>query len=116
MAEDGGARGASGASGASRASGGGDEFAVIVEGIKKYYYMGDDVVKAADGVDLSILKGEYVSIMGPSGSGKTTIFNLVGGLDKPTEGRIFIDKTDISKLDAYELAWLRCRKIGYIFQ
>jgi len=87
-----------------------------VEGVKKYYYMGDEVVKAADGVDLSIVKGEYVSIMGPSGSGKTTIFNLVGGLDKPTEGRIFIDKTDVSKLDAYELAWLRCRKIGYIFQ
>ena len=95
---------------------GGDELAVIVEGVKKYYYMGDEVVKAADGVDLSIVKGEYVSIMGPSGSGKTTIFNLVGGLDKPTEGRIFIDKTDVSKLDAYELAWLRCRKIGYIFQ
>jgi putative ABC transport system ATP-binding protein len=93
-----------------------EEFAVIVEGVRKFYYMGDSVVKAADGVDLSIRRGEYVSIMGPSGSGKTTIFNLVGGLDRPTEGRIFIDRTDISKLDAYELAWLRCRKIGYIFQ
>ncbi len=99
-----------------KATGDGDEYAVIVEGLKKYYYLGDTVVKASDGVDMGILKGEYVSIMGPSGSGKTTIFNLVGGLDRPTEGRIFIDKTDISKLDAYELAWLRCRKIGYIFQ
>jgi len=93
-----------------------DELAVIVEGAKKYYYMGSEVVKALDGIDLQIRKGEYVSIMGPSGSGKTTLFNVVGGLTKPTEGRVFIDKTDISKLDANELAWLRCRKIGYIFQ
>ena len=93
-----------------------EQFAVIAEGVKKYYYLGGMTVKAADGIDLGIKKGEYVSIMGPSGSGKTTLFNMVGGLDKPTEGRIFIDRTDISKLDAYELAWLRCRKIGYIFQ
>jgi len=92
------------------------EFAVIVEGVKKYYYMGTEVVKALDGVDLEIRRGEYISIMGPSGSGKTTLFNIVGGMDKPTSGRVFIDRTDISKLDAYELAWLRCRKIGYIFQ
>jgi len=93
-----------------------EQYAVLVEGVKKYYYMGGTTVKASDGVDLAIKRGEYVSIMGPSGSGKTTLFNMVGGLDKPTEGRIYIDKTDISKLDAYELAWLRCRKIGYIFQ
>jgi putative ABC transport system ATP-binding protein len=74
------------------------------------------VVRAVDGVDLTIKKGEYVSIMGPSGSGKTTLFNIVGGLTKPTEGTVYIDRTDISKLDASELAWLRCRKIGYIFQ
>ena len=54
--------------------------------------------------------------MGPSGSGKTTLFNMIGGLDKPTAGSVFIDEIDISQLDAYELAWLRCRKIGYIFQ
>jgi putative ABC transport system ATP-binding protein len=93
-----------------------EQYAVLVEGVKKYYHLGGTVVKASDGVDLAIKRGEYVSIMGPSGSGKTTLFNMVGGLDKPTEGRIFIDKTDISRLDAYELAWLRCRKIGYIFQ
>jgi len=93
-----------------------DQLAVIVEGAKKHYYMGGEVVKALDGVDVQIRKGEYVSIMGPSGSGKTTLFNVVGGLTKPTAGRVFIDKTDISKLDATELAWLRCRKIGYIFQ
>ena len=92
------------------------QYAVIVEGVKKYYYMGSEVVKALDGVDLEIKRGEYISIMGPSGSGKTTLFNVVGGLDKPTSGRVFIDRTDIAKLDAYELAWLRCRKVGYIFQ
>jgi putative ABC transport system ATP-binding protein len=78
--------------------------------------MGDEVVKALDGIDLEIRRGEYVSIMGPSGSGKTTLFNVVGGLTKPTSGQVFIDKTDISRLAAGELAWLRCRKIGYIFQ
>ncbi len=82
----------------------------------RHYTMGDETVKALDGVDLDIGRGEYVSIVGPSGSGKTTLFNLIGGLDKPTEGSVFIDGVDISQLDAYELAWLRCRKIGYIFQ
>jgi putative ABC transport system ATP-binding protein len=82
----------------------------------RYYTMGDETVKALDGVNLDVGRGEYVSIVGPSGSGKTTLFNLIGGLDKPTEGNVFIDGVDISQLDAYELAWLRCRKIGYIFQ
>jgi putative ABC transport system ATP-binding protein len=54
--------------------------------------------------------------MGPSGSGKSTLFNAIGGLDKPTSGKVFIDTVDIAQLDALELAWLRCRKIGYIFQ
>ena len=90
--------------------------AVIVRGAKKHYHMGGETVKALDGIDLEIRRGEYVSIMGPSGSGKTTLFNVVGGLTKPTEGQVFIDKTDISRLGPNELAWLRCRKIGYIFQ
>lgn len=82
----------------------------------RHYQMGDETVKALDGVDLDIIRGEYVSLVGPSGSGKTTLFNLIGGLDKPTQGSVHIDGVDISQLDAYELAWLRCRKIGYIFQ
>jgi len=93
-----------------------EEYALIIEGVKKFFYMGEEVVQALRGVDLAVKRGEYVSVMGPSGSGKTTMFNVVGGLEKPTEGQVYIDKTDISKLDAYELAWLRCRKIGYIFQ
>jgi putative ABC transport system ATP-binding protein len=61
-------------------------------------------------------EGEYLSIMGPSGSGKSTLFNMIGGLSKPTSGKVFIDQVDIAQLDNDELAWLRCRKIGYIFQ
>lgn len=89
---------------------------IELRNLLRYYTMGDETVKALDGVDLDIGRGEYISIVGPSGSGKTTLFNLIGGLDKPTDGSVFIDGVDISQLDAYELAWLRCRKIGYIFQ
>jgi putative ABC transport system ATP-binding protein len=80
------------------------------------YQMGSLETPALKGVDLDIYAGEYLSIMGPSGSGKTTLFNMIGGLDKPTSGKVFIDEVDIAQLDAFELAWLRCRKVGYIFQ
>jgi len=82
----------------------------------KEYRMGEEVLHVLKGVNLTIFKGEYISIMGPSGSGKSTLFNAIGGLDKPTSGKVFIDEVDIAQLDALELAWLRCRKIGYIFQ
>ena len=78
--------------------------------------MGEIEVHALRGVDMEIYTGEYLSIMGPSGSGKSTFFNMVGGSDKPSEGKVYIDEVDVAQLDAYELAWLRCRKIGYIFQ
>ncbi len=84
--------------------------------VTKVYRMGKVEVHALRGVDLEIRAGEYISIMGPSGSGKTTLFNMVGGLDKPTTGKVYIEEVDVAQLDAYELAWLRCRKIGYIFQ
>lgn len=89
---------------------------VRVIGVKKTFTMGKQELQALKGVDLEIFAGEYISIMGPSGSGKSTLFNMIGGLDKPTDGKVFIDEVDISQLDAYELAWLRNRKIGYIFQ
>ncbi len=89
---------------------------VRTQGVKKIYKMGDVEVAALKGVDIEIEQGEYISIMGPSGSGKTTLFNMVGGLDKPSGGKVYIDDVDVAQLDAYELAWLRCRKIGYIFQ
>jgi putative ABC transport system ATP-binding protein len=78
--------------------------------------MGAEEVHALRGISLTIDAGEYISIMGPSGSGKSTFFNMVGGLDKPSSGEVYIDEVDIAQLDTYELAWLRCRKIGYIFQ
>ena len=89
---------------------------VRVKNVTKTFKLGKIDVKALKGVDLEISKGDYISIMGPSGSGKSTLFNMIGGLDKPTTGKVFIDEVDIAQLDAYELAWLRCRKIGYIFQ
>ncbi len=89
---------------------------VRTQDVKKVYEMGDVQVAALKGVDIEIEQGEYISIMGPSGSGKTTLFNMVGGLDKPSDGKVYIDDVDVAQLDAYELAWLRCRKIGYIFQ
>ncbi len=92
------------------------DLVIEINELARHYQMGGITVKALDGVDLEIGKSEYVSIVGPSGSGKTTLFNLIGGLDRPTNGSVYIDGVDISQLDAYELAWLRCRKIGYIFQ
>ena len=89
---------------------------VRISGVIKDFTMGKTIVQVLKAIDLEIKAGEYVSIMGPSGSGKTTLFNMIGGLDKPSAGSVFIDEIDISQLDAYELAWLRCRKIGYIFQ
>jgi len=92
------------------------EFIVRTKGLVKAYKMGEVIVQALRGVQLDIRRAEYLSIMGPSGSGKSTLFNMIGGLDKPSEGTVFIDEVDMAQLDAYELAWLRCRKIGYIFQ
>lgn len=84
--------------------------------LKREYRIGGEVVQALRGVTTTVSRGEYISIMGPSGSGKSTLFNMIGGLDKPSEGKVYIDEVDIAQLDAYELAWMRCRKIGYIFQ
>ena len=84
--------------------------------VKKIFTMGSEEVHALRGINLEIRAGEYISIMGPSGSGKTTLFNMIGGLDKPSTGKVYIDEVDVAQLDAYELAWLRCRKIGYVFQ
>ena len=89
---------------------------VRVKDVVKVFTMGKVSLEALKGINLEIKRGEYISIMGPSGSGKSTLFNMIGGLDKPTEGKVYIDEVDVAQLDAYELAWLRCRKIGYIFQ
>ncbi|MCX5769352.1 MAG: ABC transporter ATP-binding protein [Candidatus Hydrogenedentes bacterium] len=84
--------------------------------VKKIYWAGQVETHALRGATLDIYRGEYLSIMGPSGSGKTTLFNMIGALQKPTSGKVYIDQVDIAQLDTDELAWLRCHKIGYVFQ
>jgi putative ABC transport system ATP-binding protein len=93
-----------------------EEYVVEIADVYKEYTLGKIIIPALQGISFKIKREEYVSIMGPSGSGKSTLFNAIGGLDTVTSGEIFIDQVDIAELDAYELAWLRNRKIGYIFQ
>lgn len=92
------------------------EAVITATDLKRLYLLGGEEVWALNGVDIEIFRGEYVSIMGPSGSGKSTLFNMIGGLDKPTAGTIIIDGVDIALMDQRQQAYLRCRKIGYIFQ
>ncbi len=84
--------------------------------VEKYYEMGEAIVKAVDGINIKIEQGDFVAIMGPSGSGKSTSMNLVGSLDIPTRGQVFLDAQDISHLDESELSQIRGKKIGFIFQ
>ena len=92
------------------------EVIVKTDQVVKEYRMGNNVVKALNGVNLEIYQGEYLSLMGPSGSGKSTLFNMIGALDRPTKGSVFIDGQNTSALTTSQIAWLRCHKIGYIFQ
>ena len=89
---------------------------ICMEGVRKLYRSGDNVVKALDGVDLRIREGSYVAIMGPSGSGKSTMMNLLGCLDTPTEGRYLLDGRDVGEMDDDQLSAVRGRKIGFVFQ
>jgi len=91
-------------------------FVVNVKDVTKNYVLRSGVVKALKGINLQVKRGEYISIMGPSGSGKTTLFNMIGGLDRPTSGSVLIDGMDLAKMSDRQLAWVRSRKIGYIFQ
>ncbi len=89
---------------------------IEIKSVEKIYKMGDVEVPALAGVDITIERGEFVAIMGPSGSGKSTAMNMVGCLDVPTRGRILLDGHDISQLGESELAQIRGKKIGFIFQ
>ena len=89
---------------------------VKIVNLKKSYITGKEVYPALKGITLTIKRGELISIVGPSGSGKSTLLNLLGALDRPTSGKVFIDGVDIYQLDDRALADLRNRKIGFVFQ
>jgi len=89
---------------------------IRLEGVAKEYYMGDVVVQALEGIDLEIQRGEFVSIMGPSGSGKSTLLNILGVLDQPSRGAYYLEGVDITQLRDGELAQIRNRHFGFIFQ
>jgi putative ABC transport system ATP-binding protein len=93
-----------------------EEYAIRVDGLKKRYGSGDDAVLALRGLSFSIDRGEFVAIVGPSGCGKTTLLNILGALDRPTSGKVYIDGVDISQLGNKELAMVRSRKLGFVFQ
>lgn len=89
---------------------------IELTGVKRHYVVGDIVVKAIRGLDLMVEPGEFVSVMGPSGSGKSTLMNIIGCLDKPTEGRYLLDGLDTSTAGPDEFAEIRNSKIGFVFQ
>ena len=89
---------------------------IDIRGIRKIYKMGENEVRALDGIDLKIKPNEFVAIIGPSGSGKSTLMNMIGCLDTPTSGTYFIDGNEASKLKDDEQAFIRNKKIGFIFQ
>lgn len=86
------------------------------EGVKKVYGSGGNQVTALNGIDLSVSKGEFAAIMGASGSGKSTLLHILGSVDKPTEGKVMIDGTDLSRLNQTEAAIFRRRKVGLVYQ
>ena len=89
---------------------------IEIQGIKRYYQMGSETVKALDSIDLQIFKNEYVAIMGHSGSGKTTMMNILGCLDTPTGGKYILNNKDVSSLNDNSLAEIRNKEIGFVFQ
>lgn len=89
---------------------------IRLEEVKKHYWLGKTMVEALGGVSLTIYSGDYASIMGPSGSGKSTLLHLIGALDRPTSGKVYIDGLDISSFNRKQLAYLRRKKIGFVFQ
>ena len=89
---------------------------IRIEGLKKFYNLGTQQVKALNGVDLSICGNEYVAIMGPSGSGKSTLMNILGCLDTPSGGKYVLNGTDVSQMGDGELAQVRNKEIGFVFQ
>ena len=84
--------------------------------LRKEYKVGDNVIKAVNGVDLEIKDGSFIAIMGPSGCGKTTLLHLIGGLDKATSGKVIVNESDLSQMNDTALSRFRCCEIGFVFQ
>ena len=93
-----------------------DTPAVRTENLHKSYVLGANAVGALRGVDVTVSKGEFVAVMGPSGCGKTTLLNLIGGIDVPSRGAVWVDGVEISRLSDDALADLRRDRLGYVFQ
>jgi len=89
---------------------------IQLQGITKYYEMGSQVVKALDGIDIEVYKNDYLAFIGSSGSGKSTMLNILGCLDKPTDGQYHLNGTNVENLDQNELSEIRNKEIGFIFQ
>lgn len=89
---------------------------VTCKGVRKVYGLRENQVTALDGIDLTVEKGEFVAITGPSGSGKSTFLHILGSVDKPTEGKVIIDGTELSGLNASQAAVFRRRKVGLVYQ
>lgn len=93
-----------------------NDIIIRISDVRKTYRMAAEEVHALRGISLDIHRGQYVSIMGPSGSGKSTLFNMIGGIDTPTSGEVQIEGYRLADLNPRQLAWVRCHKIGFVFQ
>ena len=93
-----------------------NQWMVEAKGLKKYYRLGEHIVKALDGVDFTVKEQEFVAIVGKSGSGKSTLLHMLGGLDTPTEGSVCIDGRNLAGMNKEQLTVFRLRKVGFVFQ
>lgn len=92
------------------------DYIVRTVGLKKYYRLGENTVKALDGVDFAVKEREFTAIIGKSGSGKSTLLHMIGGLDTPTAGEVYVDGRKLSDMNREQLAIFRRRKVGFVFQ